>query len=506
VAIVGGGIGGLSAAALLSARGLSVTLLERAPSVGGKLRQVSSGGLPIDAGPTVLTLLDVFEAVFDGAGARLSDHLSVKPLAVLARHAWSEGERLDLFADLAASEEAVGRFAGADEARRFRGFSERARVLHDTLDRSFMRAERPNMAQLSLALGPLGLFRLFGGQPFATLWGALGRHFRDPRLRQLFGRYSTYCGSSPFAAPALLMLVAHVERSGVWSVDGGMRRIAEALAGVAERNGAAIRCGAHVEEILLRDGAARGVRLADKTEIAADAVIHAGDAAALADGLLGRRLAGAVPRHPAGRRSLSALTVMATAKTDGFPLVRHNVFFCRDYRREFDEIAARRLPSEPTVYVCAQDRADPEDPAPAGPERLLMIVNAPAVGDQGRPETEEIARCRQAAFGRMEQAGLRLEPAPDWVTTGPQEFAQLFPGSGGAIYGQATHGWFASFRRPGSRSALPGLYLTGGSVHPGAGLPMAALSAIRCADSLLRDLASQRRFRPAAIVGGTSTA
>ncbi|HZF77164.1 MAG TPA: phytoene desaturase family protein [Acetobacteraceae bacterium] len=499
--IVGAGVGGLSAALALAAQGHAVTVLERAAAPGGKMRVVEAGGAAIDSGPTVFTMRWVFDELFGEAGERLEDHLALRPLEVLARHAWSASERLDLFADPARSEDAIGQFAGAAEARGFRDFSARARRIYEALERPFIRAERPTPFSLVASAGPFGLMGLWGVSPFATMWKALGEHFRDPRLRQLFGRYATYTGSSPYLAPATLMLIAHVEQAGVWTVEGGMHRVARALEGVAAAHGARFRYGAHVAEILVERGRAAGVRLADGERIAGDAVMLNADAAALAGGLFGVPASRAAERANPADRSLSAVTWSMLAEAEGFPLVRHSVFFSRDYAAEFDRILAqRRLPEEPTVYVCAQDRND-EGTAPGGPERLLVLVNAPPTGDRAEMETEP---CRKAAFALMERCGLRLTPR-DLVQTTPRDFEALFPATGGALYGRANHGWAASFARPGSRTSLPGLYLAGGSAHPGAGVPMAALSGRLAAASISRDLASTARSRGTAMSGGTST-
>lgn len=506
VAVVGAGMAGLVAALELAAHGFAVTVLERAPGPGGKMREVEVEGARVDGGPTVLTLRGIFEEIFADAGTSLDGEVTLRPLEVLARHAWSERERLDLFADRDRSADAVGAFAGAAEARRFRAFCEEARAIYRTLEGPFIRAARPSLQGLVGGVGLRGLGELWRIRPFATLWQALGEHFRDPRLRQLFGRYATYCGSSPFLAPATLMLVAHVELEGVWTVAGGMHRLARALERVAERRGAAFRYGAEVEEILVRGGRIAGVRLAGGEVVEAEAVVLNADVEALAKGRLGPDAADAVPAPPPGSRSLSAVTWAFRAEARGFPLLRHNVFFSRDYPAEFADIFERhRLPAEPTVYICAQDRHDRADEALSGAERLFCLVNAPPTGDTHPFPATEIEACEDRMSVVLERCGLRLDRQGPKAVTTPAGFERLFPGTGGALYGRASHGWRASFERPHARTRLPGLYLAGGSVHPGPGVPMAALSGRTAAALLRADLASTGRSRRAATPGGTST-
>ena len=510
VLVVGGGVGGLVAALELARAGLDVTLLERAATPGGKLREVAVAGRRLDAGPTVFTMRWVFEAIFADSGAELSDYLNLRPASVLARHAWDADQRLDLFADLERSADAIGRFAGAAEARGFLAFSAEARRIYATLEGPFIRGARPSMGSL---VREAGVLALWGIRPFDTLWKALSQHFSDPRLRQLFGRYATYCGSSPFLAPATLMLVAHVERDGVWLVEGGMHRIAQALAGLAAARGATLRYDAEVAEVLLERGRVSGVRLAGGERIAADAVVVNADAGAVAAGLLGAAVRGATPTVDAKDRSLSAVTWATVARTEGFPLLRHNVFFSGEYAAEFRDLAAGATPKQPTVYVCAQDRGD-DDAAPdftnlADPERLLCLINAPPTGDAQPLTAMEIEQCADRSFRLLALCGLRLTHEATEATT-PEGFHKLFPGTGGALYGPAVHGATATFKRPGARTRVPGLYLAGGSTHPGAGVPMAALSGRLAAASVLADLgakdcSSTSRSRATATPGGMST-
>ena len=481
VIVIGAGIGGLTAAALLAAQGCAVTVLERAATPGGKLRQVDVNGALIDGGPTVFTMRWVFDEIFEACGSALDDHLSLTKAEILARHAWSSTERLDLFADEAASADAIGDFAGAAEARGFLLFMAEARRMLTTLDAPFLRRSATGPLGLTARIGMRRLPDLIAIHPYARLWDRLGMHFKDPRLRQLFGRYATYSGSSPFAAPATLSLIAAVEAAGVWLVEGGMYALTLALEALGQNAGVHYRYNAEVEAI-----STGSVTLGSGECVEADAMVLNADPQALASGLFGDVARNSVSKLPAASRSLSALVWTLLTPAKGFPLVRHNVFFSSDYRREFNELAVGKLPSKPSIYICAQDRPAVNIVASPELERLQLIVNAPALGDVGRPTQGEIESCLDATFTHLARCGLTLDLGAGSLAT-PENFATMFPATGGALYGAATHGSQAAFRRPGARTRLRGLYLAGGATHPGAGVPMAALSGIQAASAVLAD-------------------
>ena len=517
VVVVGAGIAGLVAALQLAQRNIQVTLIEAADQPGGKMRQLMIDGAPIDSGPTVFTMRWIFEQIYANAGALLEDELKLTALPVLARHAWSATERMDLFADPGRSRDAIARLAGPAEAARFVQFCKQAREVYNTLEGPFIRSQSPTLTSMAGDLGLRGLAMLASLGPMSNLWDSLRQHFHDVRLQQLFARYATYCGSSPWQAPATLMLITQVELDGVWSVEGGMHALAKSLAALAEKSGVIIRYASPCTEILREGKRVSGVRLANGEVLPADSIVFNGDASALSQGLLGTDVRKAAPKLSAGKRSLSALTWSVHATTEGFPLDRHNVFFQPDYAREFSDIFSRaRLPQTPTVYVCAQDRgtaasasAQSASSAPSGPQperdRLLVLVNAPAEGSRTLTESE-IDACETHSFSLLARYGLKVHRTPENTQrTTPAEFHRLFPGSAGALYGMATHGWMSAFARSGAKTPLPGLYLAGGSVHPGPGVPMAAMSGQLAAATLMAHLDSTSRSRRVVISGGTST-
>jgi 1-hydroxycarotenoid 3,4-desaturase len=513
VIVIGAGIGGLVSALLLSHRGLRVTLLEAAATPGGKMRRVMVAGQPVDSGPTVFTMRWVFEQIFASVGASLSSHVQLSPLNILARHAWrgsgkSGDQRLDLHTNIQQSTDAIAQFSSPAEAQRFTEFCAQAKRIYQHLEGPYIRSSRPNMMNMGADLGPAGLAALASLGPFASLWSSLGKYFHDPRLQQLFGRYATYCGASPWLAPATLMLVAHVELDGVYSVHGGMNALAVAIAKLAEAQGALLRYGCAVKRILTSNGKASGVELANGEQLQADAVVFNGDASALSQGLLGDAsgVLEAAAQTSRKNRSLSAVTWSVNARTSGFPLVRHNVFFEADYQSEFTDIfQRRRLPAQGTVYVCAQDRDDTAS-SPDGTERLLLLVNAPPDGDINHFDSTETQACQDRSLQLLAHCGLNLDMSTAHIVqTTPSDFNRLFPGTGGALYGQASHGWMTPFQRSGAASHLPGLYLAGGSVHPGPGVPMAALSGQLAAETLMAHLVSTKPLGRVRISGGTST-
>lgn len=504
VVVVGAGVGGLACALDLAGRGHRVAVIERASEVGGKLRVARVGEHAIDCGPTVLTMRPVFEALFERAGLRLGEWLRLRPLPCLARHAWTDGSRLDLFDDVDRSADAIAAFAGAREAAGYRRFVQHGAAILERLEQPFLHHDNDGLLGVMRRVGLRGLPALSRVDFGRTMWTALADFFRDPRLRQLFARYATYYGSSPLQAPATLNLIAAVEQRGVWAVEGGMIALAQALRRAIEHRGGEVRCGHGVQSCELAGGRIRRVLLDDGTALVCDALVYNGDPSVLVAGRLGEGLRRAVPGVDPARprpRSLSAMTWSMHGTAKGFPLAYHNVFFADDYEAEFAALARGEVPSQPTVYLCAQDRLTD---APVGPERLMCLVNAPALADGRTPEQE--STCRVQMEQQLQRCGLRLTPRQPVVAATPQDFATRFPGTMGAIYGDATHGALAPFSRPRHATRIPNLWLVGGAIHPGAGLPMVTLGGCWVADTVSQRLASRPRSAPAATAGGTSTA
>jgi len=486
VIIIGAGIAGLTAAFELAHHGIAVTVIDKNARPGGKIRQIDVGGALIDSGPTVFTMRWIFEKLFEDCDEDFTSEFQLEALDILARHSWGDNY-LDLYADKKKSADAIAEFCSPKQAQLFLEFCSSAKKVYESLRKPFIESQRPSMFGMMSALGIEKSKILWDIGPFSSLWSALGKYFPDPRLHQLFGRYATYCGSSPYLAPATLMLIAQVEMDGVWSIKGGMAKIPEVIARLAQKKGCQFHYESEVDTLQMSGSKISGVHLKSGESIDCDYLIFNGDINALKNHLLGENVASAIPSNLKQTDSLSAVTWSMKVKASGFPLVRHNIFFNQPYENEFSDIFEnKRLPLNPTIYICAQDRNDLALENMQF-ERLLCLVNAPANGSKKPYNTEEIDQCEQKVFSLMRQYGLLLEDAQITRTT-PLDFSKLFPGRGGALYGQATHGWMSSFHRLGSQSQINNLLLAGGSTHPGPGVPMAAMSGRLAAATLMDHL------------------
>ncbi|MCH5377716.1 MAG: FAD-dependent oxidoreductase, partial [Planctomycetes bacterium] len=337
----------------------------------------------------------------------------------------------------------------------------------------------------------------------ATLADLLRRSFSDDRMAQLFGRYATYVGGSPYHAPALLSLIWQAEAGGVWSIDGGLHRLAKALMEIAQNKGAEFHFITRVARIETSQSKTTGVVLSNGDLISADTVLFNGDPRALATGALGPGCDDVAKQTRKTARSLSAEVWSFAARVTGPELAHHNVFFRDDPKHEFDALDRGIYCNNPTLYVCAADRADGD--RPVGPERFEIIANAPPTDRNA--DNREFLECMNRTFRTLATFGLNFDPVPgpESLTT-PRDFATLFPHSNGSLYGQSPHGLLAAFQRPTAVTRVKGLFLAGGGTHPGAGLPMAALSGKHAAEAILRHRTSTLPSLRTATPGGMSTA
>jgi phytoene desaturase len=470
--IVGAGLGGLAAGLRLRARGWDVTVCEAGPAVGGKMNRWSSHGFTFDTGPSLITMPWVFADLFEAAGSRLDEHIELVPLQPLSQYIYDDGTQFTYSASLPEWLRTLDRIAPGDQAG-FLKFLELGARLWEVSKQTFLRRTPYDPP----GAGDGKVLRNF---PVRYGWGNYNRtveaHFKSPYLRQLYNRYPTYVGSSPYLSPATLAIIPYLEFAfGGWYVRGGLYRIVEALTALSKQAGIELCTNATVTRIRSERGRVCGVTLASGETLPADIVVMNGDASQV------ERLLGRTESRPRSRSMSGVVLLLGIDRTlpDFGP---HTIFFSADYRREFAQIfEERRFPDDPTVYVNIPSRVD-RTLAPSGGEALFVMANAPA-GAEGDPSAWNdavTAEARGRIFARLKKSGFpdlteSTVVADVWT---PRRIEERYLMPGGSIYGPDSHGWRNAFLRPRNKNgACQGLYLVGGSTHPGGGTPTVLLSA-----------------------------
>lgn len=469
--IVGGGLGGLSAAVCLAARGLDVTVLEASDRWGGKANTMTVDGVSFDTGPSLITLLDSLDAVFREAGTCLADQVSPREVDGGFRMVFEDAEVVlghGLDGALDGIEKGLG-VAARDEAAAFLSYSQ---TIWTEVAPRFIWSGAPSALSF-FKLGPAHWVRLLKADPFRTMWSAICARVTDPHLRAIFARFATYNGSDPRRAPATLNCIAWVELGlGGYGLEGGVHTLVEALVRVGTGLGVDFRLSTPVRQFLTDSGGICGVET-DTERLATRVVVCNADVSHLATQLL--------PGVMLPTREPSTSGWTAVVRAHRRPRAGHEVLFHQPYLAEFEDIFdARRIPENPTLYICAQEKAHARV-GWAEHEPLFVMLNAPA----GSGTAEGV---REKALARLLQAGV-VDPQDRVVwEKSPAGLAAQFPGSMGALYGAASNSQFAAFKRPANRVAkVPGLYLASGGAHPGGGVPLVMQSGRVAAAHALQD-------------------
>jgi len=485
IIVVGAGIGGLVSSLLLSDMGLDVTVIDKNNDVGGKLRAIPDDEGPIDAGPTVLTLIDIFVDIFEQAKLNVFEELDLYQEPILARHWWPDGSSLDLFSDHEKNLNNIEALFGPSSAKKFDVFHRDCKKLFYAFDKSLLQNPKP----ASFFTKPTFLRKIHHvmgilGKP-STFSQKLNVYFEEPKLRQLFGRYATYVGASPFNSPSILQLIWFAEFSGVWRIRGGLHKLAKCIKNIAEERGVKFILGETAVKLLSDGKKIRGVELENGETLNTEFLIFNGDPRGLERGDLGDDLRGLFPKSSIEPRSLSAYVWSFSGQPKGNKLIHHNVFFNENYSDEFEKISLGCISEDPTLYLCAQDQGIKND----NKQRFEIIVNAPPLSLNKISSKKEHDLCKEITFQKLKKMGLTFDPEPtEENLSTPETFEKLCPGTDGSLYGLNPQNLLSTFQRPTTKTKIKGLYLTGGGIHPGPGLPMAALSGKHAAEMIKKDL------------------
>ncbi|TNE89625.1 MAG: phytoene desaturase [Deltaproteobacteria bacterium] len=479
VVVIGAGMGGLAAAIELAATGVEVDLFEAGPRVGGKADEVLVDGVAVDTGPTLLTLPHVAAALFRAGGRDISEAVDLVRPDPAFRYHYPDRTTVDVHHAVDDTLASVAASLGPAAAEQLDAHLARARRIWEASSDYFVFGAAPTFQRI-LTLGPRAWWSLARIDAHKTLWDVICDDVEDERLRWLLARYATYNGSDVRTAPATLACIAWVELGlGAWGIRGGMHALATALADTARQLGVRIHLDTPVERIEVNaDRAVAAVHAGRR--VACEAVVCNADAAHLYASLLPESSRDAVRVSPDTSTSGWVGVFRARPQDDR---VAHEVVFPEHYLDEFaDLFGHHRTPRDPTIYTCALSRAHGRDTWDDG-EPVFAMINAPAHAPDDQPDWKALARHRLVRSGLLDRDDRLV-----WQRT-PTSLARRFPDTGGAIYGAASSSLFSAFRRPANRvHKLHGLYLAGGSAHPGGGVPLCLQSGRQAAFELVSDL------------------
>lgn len=478
IIIIGAGLGGLSAALHLAHAGYQVTVVEKNARPGGKVNIIERDGFRFDTGPTILTMPQEIRRLFTDIGRNPNDYIQLDQFDPIYRAHFRDGTVFHLYSDEAKTLEEIRKISAPDVANyaKFMRHTDKVwqvidEVVFDRLFLSWRDFIKPDMLWAGTKVDAL-----------RSMYHRVDNMFDDPRIKQLFMFQAIYVGASPKQTPATYAVIPYLEqRQGVWFPKGGLYALVEAVMRVADELEIEVRCDAPVAQIRVEQGQVKGVELESGEFLPADIVVSNADLVHTYRDLLpksarkkyhDKRLASYDPS------SSAFILYLAVDRT--YPeLVHHNIYFGSDYDREMDEIfEEKRMPSDPSWYICAPTRTDPTL-APAGCEALYVLLLAPALGPNSPDWETAKEQLTETMLDRIEkQAGLSdIREHILWQECfTPQDFERVFNGNRGSIFGlSAITQQTALFRPPNRSEDVRGLYLVGGSTQPGGGVPIVML-------------------------------
>lgn len=483
VVIVGGGLGGLSAAIHLAAAGRRVTLLEKNTRLGGKANLIAEQNYFFDTGPSLFTMPWVVRELYEVAGKCFEDDLDLVQLEPTCRYQWLDGTTFNAFQTLPLLLQEIERLEPRD-VEGFLRFVAYTRRIYDAVAEPFLKSPFDGLGDL---ITPALVRDSWKIDSLRTVDASVRTFFRSPYLQQVFNRYTTYNGSSPYRAPATFNIIPYVEfAEGGWYIKGGIYVLVEALTRLAQELGVDIRSESPVTGIEVEQGCACGVVVADEERIAADQVVVNVDPHYTYQHLLPAKKRATQLLQP--ELSCSGFVLLLGVDRIYDHIAHHNIFFSHDYPREFAAIFDKGIPpADPTVYICASSVSDPEH-APPGHMNLFVLVNAPTTNGYVNWQ-HEAKGYRNLVIARLERMGmtnLSQHIVYEHVMT-PADIESLYNAPGGAIYGLASNNPWSAFLRPPLRARdIKQLYFVGGGTHPGGGIPLVLLSGRAVAGQVLR--------------------
>jgi phytoene desaturase len=473
-AIIGAGVGGLAIAIRLAAKGYHVSVFEQQGKVGGKLNELNVNGFRFDTGPSLFTLPELVDEILAIGGEIPSNVLPYKKLDVITKYFFPDGKVLNAFADPQLFANEVLSVLN-EPKENIEKYLLECRELYRLTANLFIYNEFPTWngfksaeaREIGKNIGKL--------KAFSSMHSVNKRSFTNSNTIQLFDRFATYNGSNPYKAPGTLTIIPHLEHNvGAFFPDKGMYSIASSLEALAIKLGVTFHLNAPVQEIVVQNGKAVGVKANGQSE-AFDLVVNDTDIFTAYPKLLPKQRQSWVYKRQ--EPSSSALIFYWGVKGNYPQLDIHNILFSGAYKSEFDALGKGTILSDPTVYLFISSKQVAND-APSGHENWFVMVNAPYNREQ---DWCTLVAETRAAIVRKIKTVLNIDIESQIVNENvltPPQIEQLTGSYRGSLYGISSNSPMAAFsRHPNRLSKIKGLYFAGGSVHPGGGIPLCLASA-----------------------------
>jgi diapolycopene oxygenase len=473
VIVIGGGLGGLSAAISLRQAGYEVTVHEKNAQIGGKLNVLKERGYTFDLGPSILTLPHIFNRLFERSGRQMKDYLSIRPLRPHWRNFFEDGSVVDLYPEpdrMAEEARKVGE--NPANVQRFLDYSAR---LYDLVNAGYFEQGLDTSRDFARFYG---FWKFLQFDLFRTMHGGVKRFLKTRPMQDIFDYFIKYVGSSAYHAPAFMNCLPTIQfRYDLWYVDGGLYQIAVGLQRLMDELGVAVRLHSEISEIRKLGPRVTGVVTHAGEFLPADIIVCNMEVIPACRHLLREEeflLRSLRKFEPA----CSGLVLELGLDCQYPQLAHHNFFFSAHQKEHFHTVFRKRqLPPDPTIYLVAASKTDPTV-APAGCDCLKILPHIPYIDDAHPLSRADYLAFKERVVDKLERMGLkdlRRHVVFEHCWT-PLDIRQQYYSHKGAIYGVVSDRFKnLAFKAPKQSPRYPNLFFAGGSVNPGGGMPMVVL-------------------------------
>jgi diapolycopene oxygenase len=475
IAVIGSGLGGISAAISLRQEGYDVDLYEKNERIGGKLNLLEAQGYTFDMGPSILTLPHIFERLFERSGKSMRDYIPVQALRPHWRNFFEDGKVINLFPEpdkMAAEAERVA----PGSAKEVEAFLAYAAKQYDLVEPGYFEAGLDTVLDFQRFYNPSAFLKF---DFWHSMHGGVAKRIREPHLRDVFDFFIKYVGSSAYDAPGFMNCLPVIQfRHDLWYVPGGMYGIARGLGRLMDEIGVRVHLNREVKRIEKSLGRVCGLEFADGSTARADIVVSNMEVIPAHRALLREDEKTVRRMERILEPACSGLVLDLGLDCKYEQLAHHNFFFSGNQKEHFKTVFRKKqIPHDPTIYLVAASRTDPTV-APGGCDCLKILPHIPYINDKNPYTREDYMALKERVLDKLERMGLtdlRKHTVFEHVWT-PFDIQQNYYSNRGSIYGVVSNRWknFA-FKAPKQSRRYQNLFFTGGSVNPGGGMPMVVL-------------------------------